>query len=166
MPCFTCRVLPVDNPFKKPSAKVEKDSVSETPGPSKSDSKTSKAGEKRKSALDEIMEFEERKKEKMNRKDYWLHKDIVVKVVSKKLGDKYYKQKAYVKVCRIFSPIFIIESELLGSEFILMLSLPAAIVFTFAIRADHSQSAHPCSIIIIYTDGYSVSKFSDDHTYK
>ena len=44
------------------------------------------------------MEFEERKKEKMNRKDYWLHEDIVVKVISKKLGDKYYKKKAYVKV--------------------------------------------------------------------
>lgn len=144
MPCFTCRVLPVDNPFKKPSAKAEKDSVSETPGPSKSDSKTSKAGEKRKSALDEIMEFEEKKKEKMNRKDYWLHKDIVVKVVSKKLGDKYYKQKAYVKVCSIFSQIFITVSKL--SELLLMLCLQAAVVFSFATRADQGESVHPHSL--------------------
>lgn len=49
------------------------------------------------------MEFEEKKKEKMNRKDHWLHKDIVVKVVSKKLGDKYYKKKAYVKVFNLWS---------------------------------------------------------------
>ena len=34
----------------------------------------------------------------MNRKDYWLHPGIVVKVISKKLGDKYYKQKGYIKV--------------------------------------------------------------------
>ncbi|KAK3610513.1 hypothetical protein CHS0354_008941 [Potamilus streckersoni] len=56
-----------------------------------------KAGQKRKSALDEIMEFEEKKKEKLNRKDYWLHPGIVVKVITKKLGDKYYKQKAVVQ---------------------------------------------------------------------
>lgn len=101
----TVKVLPVNNPFKKPLVKGEKDSVPETAGTSKTDSKVVKtgeskvvkAGEKRKSALDEIMEFEEQKKEKMNRKDYWLHKDIVVKVISKKLGDKYYKQKGYVK---------------------------------------------------------------------
>ncbi|XP_013381345.1 DNA/RNA-binding protein KIN17 [Lingula anatina] len=58
---------------------------------------TSTAGQKRKNALDEIMEFEEQKKEKMNRKDYWLHKGIVVKVVTKKLGDKFYKKKGVVK---------------------------------------------------------------------
>ena len=46
------------------------------------------------------MEFEEQRK-KMNRKDYWLHKDIVVKVISKKLRDNYYKKKAFVKVCKM-----------------------------------------------------------------
>lgn len=35
----------------------------------------------KKSALDELMEMEERKKEKQNRKDYWLHKGIIVKVM-------------------------------------------------------------------------------------
>ncbi|XP_059150413.1 DNA/RNA-binding protein KIN17-like [Physella acuta] len=60
---------------------------------------SSKAGEKRKAktALDEIMEAEEQKKEKINRKDYWLCPGIVVKVVHKKLGEKYYKKKAVVK---------------------------------------------------------------------
>jgi DNA/RNA-binding protein KIN17 len=41
---------------------------------------------------------EEQKKEKANRKDHWLCKGIVVKVMFKRLGDKYYKKKAYVKV--------------------------------------------------------------------
>ncbi|KAH9494684.1 hypothetical protein Btru_020198 [Bulinus truncatus] len=52
---------------------------------------------KQKTALDEIMEVEEKKKEKTNRKDYWLCPNIVVKVVHKKLGEKYYKKKAVVK---------------------------------------------------------------------
>lgn len=55
-------------------------------------------GEKRKaSALDDIIQEEESKKEKVNRKDYWLVEGIVVKVVAKSLGDKYYKKKGVVK---------------------------------------------------------------------
>lgn len=34
----------------------------------------------KKNALDEIMEMEERRKEKRNRRDNWLHEGIVVKV--------------------------------------------------------------------------------------
>lgn len=34
----------------------------------------------KKSALDEIMEMEERRKEKRNRRDNWLHEGIIVKV--------------------------------------------------------------------------------------
>jgi len=73
-----------------------------------------KVGEKRKkSALEEIIEEEERKKKMAKEKekssapvsskkdssikDYWLKKDIVVKIVTKSLGEKYYKQKGYVK---------------------------------------------------------------------
>jgi len=53
---------------------------------------------KKKSAVEEIMAQEERKKEKGNRKDYWLAKGIVVKVLNKKLADgAYYKQKGVVK---------------------------------------------------------------------
>lgn len=48
------------------------------------------------SALDEIMRSEETRKERNNRKDYWLAEGIVVKLITKSLGDKYYKQKAVV----------------------------------------------------------------------
>ncbi|XP_071723474.1 KIN17-like protein [Rutidosis leptorrhynchoides] len=51
-----------------------------------------------KSAIEELMFEEERKKEKINRKDYWLCEGIVVKVMSKALAEKgYYKQKGVVK---------------------------------------------------------------------
>ncbi len=72
--------------------------------------------EKRKaplSALEEIMIEEKRRKQSADRKkreererasekrsdekDYWLKKGIVVKVVTKSLGEKYYKQKGVVK---------------------------------------------------------------------
>jgi len=49
------------------------------------------------SALDEIIKQEEAKKERNNRKDYWLHKNIVVKFISKSMGDKFFKQKAVVQ---------------------------------------------------------------------
>ncbi|KAK0404757.1 hypothetical protein QR680_017611 [Steinernema hermaphroditum] len=61
-----------------------------------SDSKPSKSSSQKKSALDEIREMEEQKKEKRNRKDYWLHEGIVVKIVTKKLGSEYYKTKGVV----------------------------------------------------------------------
>ncbi|NXH09911.1 KIN17 protein, partial [Bucco capensis] len=51
---------------------------------------------KKKSALDEIMELEEEKK-RTARTDYWLQPEIVVKIVTKKLGEKYHKKKAVVK---------------------------------------------------------------------
>ncbi|XP_068143333.1 DNA/RNA-binding protein KIN17 [Drosophila tropicalis] len=55
------------------------------------------ASEPVRSALDDIIKLEEAKKERENRKDYWLHKNIVVKFISKSMGDKYYKQKAVVQ---------------------------------------------------------------------
>lgn len=70
--------------FKKPKAiKLEKHKTS--------------ASSSSTSALDDIMKMEEQKKEKANRKDYWLHEGIVVKFISKSLGDKFYKQKAVVQ---------------------------------------------------------------------
>lgn len=42
------------------------------------------------------MEMEEQKK-KTERTDFWLQPEIVVKIVTKKLGDRYYKKKAVVK---------------------------------------------------------------------
>lgn len=63
--------------------------------PSTSYSKKDETSRKR-CALDDIMEMEEIKREKSNRKDYWLAEGIVVKIVTKALGDKYYKQKGVV----------------------------------------------------------------------
>ncbi|XP_033147030.1 KIN17-like protein [Brassica rapa] len=64
-------------------------------------------GEKRKrsggdsergSALAELMREEEKMKERMNRKAYWLCQGITVKVMSKALAEKgYYKQKGVVR---------------------------------------------------------------------
>lgn len=63
---------------------------------------------KKKSALEEIMEEEESRKKRLKLmeketkakngyvKPYWLKKNIVVKIVTKSLGDKYYKQKGVV----------------------------------------------------------------------
>uniref|UniRef100_L7MAX6 DNA/RNA-binding protein Kin17 WH-like domain-containing protein n=1 Tax=Rhipicephalus pulchellus TaxID=72859 RepID=L7MAX6_RHIPC len=49
------------------------------------------------SALDEIMLEQERKREQINRRAYWITRDIVVKVMAKKLGDKYYKKKGVIE---------------------------------------------------------------------
>lgn len=52
---------------------------------------------KKKSALEEIIEMEEKKRKKQSaRTDYWLQPNIVVKVVTKRLGEKYHKKKAIV----------------------------------------------------------------------
>ncbi|XP_056429230.1 DNA/RNA-binding protein KIN17 isoform X2 [Hyla sarda] len=51
---------------------------------------------KKKSALDEIIEMEEKKKQ-TERTDFWLQPEIVVKIITKKLGEKYYKKKAVIK---------------------------------------------------------------------
>lgn len=81
--------------FLKPSVPLFKGERSKVPKEKHQDSLPSTS--KRKSALDDILEEEERKKEKRNRKDYWLCENIVVKVVTKTLGDKYYKKKGVVE---------------------------------------------------------------------
>jgi len=64
-------------------------------------------GKRKKSALEEIME-EEKKRKRLEKEATvdtggggdakpWLHKGIVVKVVAKSLGEKYYKKKGVVK---------------------------------------------------------------------
>ncbi|ELW64997.1 DNA/RNA-binding protein KIN17 [Tupaia chinensis] len=63
--------------------------------PSQSSSQT-KEKKKKKSALDEIMEIEEEKK-RTARTDYWLQPEIIVKIITKKLGEKYHKKKGIVK---------------------------------------------------------------------
>ncbi|XP_055963977.1 DNA/RNA-binding protein KIN17-like [Sorex fumeus] len=56
-------------------------------------SSQSSAVPKKKSALEEIMEIEM----KSSRTAYWLQPEIIVKIITKKLGDKYYKKKGVVK---------------------------------------------------------------------
>jgi len=65
-------------------------------------SASSTSGKKRKSALDEIMEMEKEEKKKKQKKMIdsssakWLMTGIVVKVVTAKLGEKYYRKKGVV----------------------------------------------------------------------
>ncbi|CAF4772494.1 unnamed protein product [Rotaria sp. Silwood1] len=54
------------------------------------------SSQRKKSALEEVREMEEKMKEKRNRKDYWLHEGIVVKIITLKLGEKYYKRKGII----------------------------------------------------------------------
>lgn len=62
-----------------------------------SSSESSKSKKKqRMSSLDEVKLMENRKREKENRKDYWLHEGIVVKITTKRLGDKYFNKKGVV----------------------------------------------------------------------
>ncbi|KAG7600620.1 DNA/RNA-binding protein Kin17 conserved domain [Arabidopsis suecica] len=71
----------------------------------------------RRSALDELMKEEEKKKERMNRKDYWLFEGIIVKVMSKALAEKgYYKQKGVVK--KVIDK-YVGEIEILDSKHVL-----------------------------------------------
>lgn len=67
-----------------------------------SSSSDSRAEKKKKSALEEIMEMEEQKKKKQQevRTDNWLQPNIVVKVITKRLGDRYHKKKAVVTEVR------------------------------------------------------------------
>ncbi|XP_061570168.1 DNA/RNA-binding protein KIN17 [Cololabis saira] len=63
---------------------------------SSSDSRGEK--KKKKSALEEIIEIEEKKRRQQQsvRTDNWLQPNIVVKVVTKRLGEKYHKKKAVI----------------------------------------------------------------------
>ncbi|XP_040570949.1 DNA/RNA-binding protein KIN17 [Lepeophtheirus salmonis] len=90
------KVLPSINIFKKPS--TEKLSI-----------KKDNHMKRKHSALDEIKEEIEAKKRVEEQKlkariksdafdkKYWLKEGIVVKIITKSLGDKYYKEKGYVK---------------------------------------------------------------------
>lgn len=65
-------------------------------------------------ALDELMKEDEKAKERMNRKDFWLAEELVVKVMSKSLADKgFYKQKGVVKkvIGKYVGEIKMLESE-------------------------------------------------------
>lgn len=66
-------------------------------------SSDSRPEKKKKSALEEIMEMEARKKQQHQqsvRTDYWVQPNIVVKVITKRLGEKYHKKKAVIMEVR------------------------------------------------------------------
>ncbi|KAD6119059.1 hypothetical protein R6Q59_025161 [Mikania micrantha] len=66
------------------------------------------------SALDELIKEEEKAKERINRKDYWLCEGIIVKIMSKDLADKgYYKQKGVI--CKVIDK-YVGEIEVLESK--------------------------------------------------
>lgn len=68
-----------------------------------------KKATKRKTALDEIMEQEESRKEKQKRKENWLHENIIVKIITKKLGAQYNGKKGVITVNILilsFNPTF------------------------------------------------------------
>ena len=75
------QVTPV-NPLEAAAVKIEK--------------RVKKEGRKR-TALDDIMEMEEKKKAKAGRREEWLFQGITVKVVYKKLGERYYKKKGVIQ---------------------------------------------------------------------
>jgi len=88
------------------AAKVEVKNVFKAPTSTKSikpekDKSKQDDNSKRKSALEEIMEQEKKKKkvedEKFSKERSWVCPKIVVKIVTKSLGDKYYKKKGFIK---------------------------------------------------------------------
>lgn len=86
------KVIPIptliDAVFKRPPSSISSNG---------DHSKKPKIEVKKKTALDEIRELEESKKERENRKAYWLTEGIVVKVITKSLGDEYHKQKGVIR---------------------------------------------------------------------
>ncbi|CAG2115124.1 unnamed protein product [Medioppia subpectinata] len=56
-----------------------------------------KDSQNKKSALDQIIEEQEKLRQKSAKHDYWLLRGIVVKIVTDSLGEKYYKRKGVVE---------------------------------------------------------------------
>ncbi|XP_074554466.1 DNA/RNA-binding protein KIN17 [Halichoeres trimaculatus] len=83
------------------SASALKAAASSTKRKEPSSGSDSRMEKKKKSALEEIKEMEEKRRMKQSvRTDYWLQPNIVVKVVTKRLGEKYHKKKGVVMEVR------------------------------------------------------------------
>ncbi|XP_015761847.1 PREDICTED: DNA/RNA-binding protein KIN17-like [Acropora digitifera] len=87
-PSGQSRLMGLQNPLAATNA-VQKER--------KSEKEKAKDGLKRKSALEEIIQIEEQKKMKRSHKENWIIKGIIVKVVTKKLGERYYKKKGVIQ---------------------------------------------------------------------
>ena len=99
----TC--LPLSTCFSKVQSKHEesdtnkngtKDYMSNYKLPFNKDDTTTKRYKRKCSALDEIMEEPGGKRQKLATKDYWLTRNIVVKIITQSLGDKYYQKKGFI----------------------------------------------------------------------
>ncbi|GIY49967.1 hypothetical protein CDAR_184011 [Caerostris darwini] len=102
--------------FKKPVTDLKQNPLVATTSKTNISSSSTKKGndeQKRKRALDEIIEQEQRIREKKSRSDYWLAPGIIAKVVSKKLGEEFYKKKVIVKEVQdhYFATVQLIDSN-------------------------------------------------------
>uniref|UniRef100_A0A8C5ENI8 DNA/RNA-binding protein Kin17 WH-like domain-containing protein n=1 Tax=Gouania willdenowi TaxID=441366 RepID=A0A8C5ENI8_GOUWI len=99
-PVWFLKVTRVSTAVRASTSSSSSSSVKRKDMSSSSDSKMEK--KKKKSALEEIIEMETRKQQQQQpvRTDHWLQPNIVVKVVTKRLGDKYHKKKAVVMEVR------------------------------------------------------------------
>lgn len=101
-------------PVIKQKGESSKPVFQEVESDSRNGTTTTGGGQSSTSALDELMKEEEKAKERMNRKDYWLFEGIIVKVMSKGLAEKgYYKQKGVVRkvIDKYIGEIEMIESK-------------------------------------------------------
>lgn len=85
------------NPLEAAAKAAEKHRVPSSASSTCSDGEPKAKKSAKLSALDEIMLEQEKKREQVNRRAYWITPDIVVKVMAKKLGDKYYKKKGVIE---------------------------------------------------------------------
>lgn len=86
------KIIPKAKPLHK---LISKPSSSNSNHESDSNKQSSEA-RKRKNVLDEIIEEQEKRKEKVNRKDHWLAPGIIVKVITNKMSEKYFKKKGII----------------------------------------------------------------------
>ncbi|ONI36522.1 hypothetical protein PRUPE_1G588200 [Prunus persica] len=102
---------------KGESSKLVFDEVDDDKSKVKNSTKNGSSGGAGSLALEELMREDEKKKERINRKDYWLCEGIIVKVMSKALADKgYYKQKGVVR--KVIDK-YVGEIEMLESKHVL-----------------------------------------------
>uniref|UniRef100_A0A665UXP9 DNA/RNA-binding protein KIN17 n=1 Tax=Echeneis naucrates TaxID=173247 RepID=A0A665UXP9_ECHNA len=86
--------------FQNQTSALKTAASSSTKRKEPSSSSDSRGEKKKKSALEEIIEMEEKKKKQSVQTDYWMQPNIVVKVITKRLGEKYHKKKAVVMEVR------------------------------------------------------------------
>ncbi|PSR93182.1 DNA/RNA-binding protein [Actinidia chinensis var. chinensis] len=96
--------------FEEPEINTKSEKIKEN-------EKLGKSGGGGRSVLDDLMREQEKAKERINRKDYWLCEGIIVKVMSKALAEKgYYKQKGVVR--KVIDK-YVGEIEMLESKHVL-----------------------------------------------